>query len=555
MNKIFDVYGNLERGQLIVENIVKKTNRENKAAIVGRFNYLNPTLDINESSEIVHYVPLSEIKDERLSSEMADFIIEINVFNAKKFERIVNTEENEFETIPRTTQNCIMTLLTDKGTKIRSIPYTLASDATVAPVEVTFSLNPIFGKSLKKIEIPLGVVSILPHCFNSVTSNKFDVVFPKTLETIGDHAFSQNWENSNKILDLRDCKNLTYINDCAFENCNIHEVKLPNNVRYLRESAFSKCKMPLLDLSNCDKLMVILNECFKDCNIRTLLPSPNVEIVAKGAFLGCPLNNVDFERFKNLKEIGMQSFYNCLDAHVFLPENVQVLFGKSFGPFTHIHINPKSKYLTQDKDTGAIFSNNGKNLIWIPRDTKEFTIPKDVETLDYDCFADCKNLKSLTFNDNIKDVKEWSKTDKHFRPSERFLDPVSFFYPSENILEGSALNFISYYAKRDFRDEQAGLAIDEIFSLSDIAKAINIVSIIRDDKNINFTFTDKEDKSKTFKADCLTVFALFRQKEREKANSMKDFCIEKIETNKFKNLQLIESLSKHKSKSKDAREL
>ena len=172
MNKIFDVYGNLERGQLIVENIVKKTNRENKAAIVGRFNYLNPTLDINESSEIVHYVPLSEIKDERLSSEMADFIIEINVFNAKKFERIVNTEENEFETIPRTTQNCIMTLLTDKGTKIRSIPYTLASDATVAPVEVTFSLNPIFGKSLKKIEIPLGVVSILPHCFNSVTSNK-----------------------------------------------------------------------------------------------------------------------------------------------------------------------------------------------------------------------------------------------------------------------------------------------------------------------------------------------------------------------------------------------
>lgn len=91
---------------------------------------------------------------------------------------------------------------------------------------------------MKAVEIPEGVTAVDDFAFQDCRNLK-QVVFPSTLEKIGESAF----ENCTKLEEATMQEGLTTLQDKAFCNCrSLKSVHLPGSVRHFGKGVFERCE-------------------------------------------------------------------------------------------------------------------------------------------------------------------------------------------------------------------------------------------------------------------------------------------------------------------------
>lgn len=181
---------------------------------------------------------------------------------------------------------------------------------------------------IKNIIIPDSVRLIDSFAFFNCL-NLENIHFPRGLVKIGNSAFQNAFKSSsaNIVIDLSYCYNLNEIDAFTFYLTNISDVKLPDSIKIIKESAFEDC----LELTNIN------------------VPNGLVEI-RDFAFRNCQ-KLIRFEIPKTLKHFGQKVFFkaNGLKEIVF---NSNILDDVYFElhAFAGIGANEATKIIFQDKN-------------------------------------------------------------------------------------------------------------------------------------------------------------------------------------------------------------
>lgn len=147
-----------------------------------------------------------------------------------------------------------------------------------------------------------------------------------------------------------------------------------------------------------------------------------------------PITNIADCAFKNnkylqyvrlpntLQSIGIQTFSNCsnLDS-VYIPASVNDIYDDAFGNsnLISVRVDPENHYFDSRDNSCAIINSRTNELIVGSANTiiptsvtklgrwaftkrkklKHITIPKNIRSIGFQCFYDCENLTSVTFED------------------------------------------------------------------------------------------------------------------------------------------------------------
>ena len=121
------------------------------------------------------------------------------------------------------------------------------------------------------------------------------------------------------------------IGDNAFNNCSfLHEIKLPESIRYIGHGAFSGCTN-LCRINIPESVGYIGGGAFTDCqNLKELNLPDNIKTIEFGTFFNCwSLENVNIP--KNVTLIDDMAFYNCWSLeNVNIPKNVTLINDMAF---------------------------------------------------------------------------------------------------------------------------------------------------------------------------------------------------------------------------------
>ena len=190
--------------------------------------------------------------------------------------------------------------------------------------------------SLSMIVIPRHVEELGAYIFNGCTSLE-NVQFEMTITEIPQGLF----ENCTSLKSFVCPSTITAIGYESFKGSGIVDIELPENIKFIENMAFM----------NCESLQKIS------------LPSSLKEI-ASNAFSGCTsLRNVAFANECQLLSIGNASFYHCTSlSSIVLPSALQKIGDSAF-------------------DTSGL---------------NDITIPASVETIEENCFANCRRLQKVT---------------------------------------------------------------------------------------------------------------------------------------------------------------
>lgn len=251
--------------------------------------------------------------------------------------------------------------------------------------------NSIMGSSVKKIQIERGVTHIGAFAFygcDYVTS----ISIPDTVTSIGNYAFSECWSmKSFKLPDgltsigvgafdgctllesinipqgvtkieewtFFECdflktitlpSGLTSIGDDSFRESGLTEIKIPNGVTYLGESAFYRC-FSLTKATIPGSVEVIGHGAFNDCSgLQSVNICKGVREIDDFAFDGCDkLTSVTIP--DTVERIGEMAFYGCDSlTTVVLPASVKVIEGSAFTWYYGRKSGPSHIYILSRED-------------------------------------------------------------------------------------------------------------------------------------------------------------------------------------------------------------
>ncbi len=151
----------------------------------------------------------------------------------------------------------------------------------------------------------------------------------------------------------------------AFYNCvGLKEVVIPDSIKYIREYAFYNTALESVDVKNA---RTIGSRCFAGCKNLESITMPSIYAVGIRAFEGCEkLDNLDLTSLRNT---GAEAFKDCSSLkNVILGENTKL----SYAAFVRTGIESIDIY-------------------------EKESIP------DY-CFAQCPNLKRVTFHNGLSSI-------------------------------------------------------------------------------------------------------------------------------------------------------
>lgn len=136
---------------------------------------------------------------------------------------------------------------------------------------------------------------------NNKTNTSYTI--PKTVTTISDYAFSKTKSLKNVSFSSK----VKIIGNNAFGSSGIKEIKIPNSVTTIGNSAFEGC-YNLTKATIGNGLTVISNAAFSDDEkLNTVVIGKNVKTIEAAAFFNCPkLKSVYIP--SSVKKIGIQAF-------------------------------------------------------------------------------------------------------------------------------------------------------------------------------------------------------------------------------------------------------
>lgn len=227
-------------------------------------------------------------------------------------------------------------------------------------------------KFVSKVKIPDSVLHIPNECFSSASFSD-GIELPQRLESIGYRAFEETDIKELKIPDnVRELKfgifmrssvekvilpkNLIRIPENAFcYTRNLSEIEIPHSVKEIESQAFFSSSLEKVLLH--DGLQRVEVEAFSYTNVEKISLPSTIYYIGSRCFYGCHnLRSVDFPQ--SLKYINNSAFEDCMLTTVSLPENVKI--GSSAFQYNQLSMIRLSKeeYNQINSRTNQAFKNN-----------------------------------------------------------------------------------------------------------------------------------------------------------------------------------------------------
>lgn len=260
-------------------------------------------------------------------------------------------------------------------------------------------------------KVPDGIKHIGAHAFAGTRFRK--ITLPKSVETIGDSAFSYceelkaiNLPNGIKRISygtFSDCSNLrsitipegvTNIDASAFMFCSkLQTVMLPESLNQIGDSAFSYCKK--LQLHSLPTNLKSLGcQSFKDCAaiVDIRLPS-GIKALPNGVFANAGLKRITLP--DGLNSIGEEAFRDCNALEeIIIPDSVECIKAKAFQGCENLRTFPIPTNL---KQLGQAAFKDCKQL-------EAVVIPGECKKIMQSTFSGCSNLKNVVLGEGIKTI-------------------------------------------------------------------------------------------------------------------------------------------------------
>ena len=179
--------------------------------------------------------------------------------------------------------------------------------------------------------------------------------------------------------------NIERIHQSAFESAHAETITMKDSVNYLGDRCFYGCKqLTNIELSN--NLEVIPRYCFRECIKLEIIELPsNCSVIGFGAFANCEkLRIIDFN--DQLSTIGVNAFLGTGLREVYIPSSVKTI---EDGAFSYCDQLEKVVIPGNTKINNECFSGCDQ--------LQEVVLGKDVELIGGFNFSDCSNLESITY--------------------------------------------------------------------------------------------------------------------------------------------------------------
>ena len=250
-----------------------------------------------------------------------------------------------------------------------------------------------------------AVTTIGNNAFSAFNAkNLKSIVFPATLTSIGDGAFSYNSNLENIQLN----EGLLTIGSSAFE-CDraLDSIYIPSSVTFVNGSAFMECTNLQKFSGNYATLegrLLVING--SACGVaqkdltQIELPQGITEI-SSSLFQWC-YNLTSVTLPSTLQRIGSHAFYDCyrLKSVSPLPESLQEVEGGAFAGCSKLE-GFTGKFATQD---GRFLIVENHLAAFAPNGLKAADIPDGVETIDRQSMSDFSSLETVHIPSSVKSI-------------------------------------------------------------------------------------------------------------------------------------------------------
>lgn len=237
----------------------------------------------------------------------------------------------------------------------------------------------VWGGEMEKLVVKEGVTyvgyNVVGRC------NVKSVSLPKSLKRIGYDAF---WDTNITKITLP--SKLKYIEGGAFSYSKLKEIVIPQGVTRIDGTAFKACKK-LTKIKLPKKLEKISDWTFFYCpKLKTITIPTNVTQIGEGAFCESGLTTITIP--KKVTTIKEEAFKKCtsLKNVTFQTNKLTTIDTSLFEGCKKLTTITLPDSIT--KLNKQAFKGSGLTII---------TIPEKVTFIGGEAFADCKNLKEITF--------------------------------------------------------------------------------------------------------------------------------------------------------------
>ena len=315
-------------------------------------------------------------------------------------------------------------------------PYAFRGCDSLKKVVLPKSLNIIGASafadcvSLSEINFPEGLKRIDDAAFWGCSSLTGEIVFPKSLERVGNGAFckapvkgfvvpddSEYFKTVDGVLFSKDMKRLICyprggateyaipetvetIESRAFADCvALEKVAFPKGLKKIGPWAFAACEALSGELALPDGVAEIGDGAFWRCKALTgaLVIPEGIETIASQAFSGCSFDSVKFP--SGLKKIERSAFQTCrsLSGELIIPDEVEEI------GITAFSYCDKLTKLVLPRELKTL----GEKAFWVCSSlTGEITIPAGVAVVPKYAFEGCSSITSVVLPEGLTEIQE-----------------------------------------------------------------------------------------------------------------------------------------------------
>ena len=216
--------------------------------------------------------------------------------------------------------------------------------------------------------------------------------------TVPKAAFRQNEFVENLIVP----KGMTHIDDIAFEDSHLREIKLPKSLQSIGIAAFQRCRLTSLELP--PQLRIIDNYAFRRCRwLEGTLKLPKLlDKIGNCAFEEVDLVEVLFEQedYNPMSEtvIGKRAFYHCRYLQIAKLPPIKVISEKTFCNCMSLHTVKLADHL---QTIEPMAFSGCRNL-----QTIEF--PTTLQKIGKKAFANCTSLTKVTLPQYLNYIDDYA---------------------------------------------------------------------------------------------------------------------------------------------------
>lgn len=246
---------------------------------------------------------------------------------------------------------------------------------------------------------------------------------PPSLQHINQNAF----RNCTNLKKFRIPSHLEIIDHFAFGNCKkLEDVTFPSSLRYLGKGCFSDTGLKSVEFKIPSRLKTIGEIAFNNCiNLKDVTLPSSVINIGKGCFANAGLESVKFEIPSKLEKIDELAFSMCVNlTDVTFPSSLRNLGRSCFSNTGLESVKFRDSQISDHKldigESAFLLCRSLKDLILPSHKTiirykafegtglEEIVIPPNVVKLEFSCFAECEDLRSVDIQANIDNIELYS---------------------------------------------------------------------------------------------------------------------------------------------------